>query len=140
MPLTLKVGFFCAQTILNNRVKIWLRTDAVAVMPARSRLKNLDTRSGASLFNVKIFKKMSKLITDSKVLMDLITEDDNLQMTIDELKDAVLTCSELCVTIEFEDFNATRQRLAKVNMTLTNMWRTLAQVKNDFKDLNTTKQ
>ena len=83
---------------------------------------------------------MSKLITDSKVLMDLITEDDNLQMTIDELKDAVLTCSELCVTIEFEDFNATRQRLANVNMTLTNMWRTLAQVKNDFKDLNTTKQ
>ena len=83
---------------------------------------------------------MSKLITDSKVLMDLITEDDNLQMTIDELKDAVLTCSELCVTIEFEDFNATRQRLAKVNMTLTNMWRTLAQVKNDFKDFNTTKK
>lgn len=83
---------------------------------------------------------MSKLITDSKVLMDLITEDDNLQMTIDELKDAVLTCSELCVTIEFEDFNATRQRLAKVNMTLTNMWRTLAQVKNDFKDLNTERQ
>lgn len=92
------------------------------------------------MFYVKIIKKMSKLITDSKVLMDLITEDDNLQMTIDELKDAVLTCSELCVTIEFEDFNATRQRLAKVNMTLTNMWRTLAQVKNDFKDLNTTKQ
>jgi hypothetical protein len=92
------------------------------------------------LFNVQKQKKMSKLITDSKVLMDLITEDDNLQMTIDELKDAVLTCSELCVTIEFEDFNATRQRLAKVNMTLTNMWRTLAQVKNDFKDLNTTKQ
>lgn len=85
-------------------------------------------------------RKMSKLITDSKVLMDLITEDDNLQMIIDELKDAVLTCSELCVTIEFEDFNATRQRLAKVNMTLTNMWRTLAQVKNDFKDLNTAKQ
>lgn len=92
------------------------------------------------MFYVKIIKKMSKLITDSKVLMDLITEDDNLQMTIDELKDAVLTCSELCVTIEFEDFNATRQRLAKVNMTLTNMWRTLAQVKNDFKDLNTTRQ
>ena len=92
------------------------------------------------MFYVKIIQKMSKLITDSKVLMDLITEDDNLQMTIDELKDAVLTCSELCVTIEFEDFNATRQRLAKVNMTLTNMWRTLAQVKNDFKDLNTTKQ
>ena len=83
---------------------------------------------------------MSKLITDSKVLMDLITEDDNLQMTIDELKDAVLTCSELCVTIEFEDFNATSQRLAKVNMTLTNMWRTLAQVKNDFKDLNAEKR
>lgn len=92
------------------------------------------------MFYVKIIKKMSKLITDSKVLMDLITEDDNLQMTIDELKDAVLTCSELCVTIEFEDFNATRQRLAKVNMTLTNMWRTLAQVKNDFKDLNTARQ
>ena len=92
------------------------------------------------MFYVKIIQKMSKLITDSKVLMDLITEDDNLQMTIDELKDAVLTCSELCVTIEFEDFNATRQRLAKVNMTLTNMWRTLAQVKNDFKDLNTMKQ
>ena len=92
------------------------------------------------MFYVKIIQKMSKLITDSKVLMDLITEDDNLQMTIDELKDAVLTCSELCVTIEFEDFNATRQRLANVNMTLTNMWRTLAQVKNDFKDLNTTKQ
>lgn len=92
------------------------------------------------MFYVKIIKKMSKLITDSKVLMDLITEDDNLQMTIDELKDAVLTCSELCVTIEFEDFNATRQRLAKVNMTLTNMWRTLAQVKNDFKDINPTRQ
>ena len=92
------------------------------------------------MFYVKIIKKMSKLITDSKVLMDLITEDDNLQMTIDELKDAVLTCSELCVTIEFEDFAATRQRLAKVNMTLTNMWRTLAEVKNDFKDLNTTRQ
>ena len=92
------------------------------------------------MFYVKIIQKMSKLITDSKVLMDLITEDDNLQMTIDELKDAVLTCSELCVTIEFEDFNATRQRLAKVNMTLTNMWRTLAQVKNDFKDLNAEKR
>ena len=101
---------------------------------------DLDTRIGVFCFYVKIIKKMSKLITDSKVLMDLITEDDNLQMTIDELKDAVLTCSELCVTIEFEDFAATRQRLAKVNMTLTNMWRTLAQVKNDFKDLNTTKQ
>ena len=94
---------------------------------------DLDTRIGVFCF-------MSKLITDSKVLMDLITEDDNLQMTIDELKDAVLTCSELCVTIEFEDFNATRQRLAKVNMTLTNMWRTLAQVKNDFKDLNAEKR
>jgi hypothetical protein len=109
-------------------------------MRARFRFCEPEQLAPGLLFNVQKQKKMSKLITDSKVLMDLITEDDNLQMTIDELKDAVLTCSELCVTIEFEDFNATRQRLAKVNMTLTNMWRTLAQVKNDFKDLNTTKQ
>ena len=83
---------------------------------------------------------MSKLITDSKVLMDLLTEDDNLQLVIDDLKDATLTCSELCVTIEFEDFEATRKRLATVNMALTNAWRTLAMLKNDFKDINTTKQ
>lgn len=83
---------------------------------------------------------MSKLITDSKVLMDLLTEDDNLQLVIDDLKNATLTCSELCVTIEFEDFEATRKRLAQVNMALTNTWRTLAMLKNDFKDLNTTKQ
>lgn len=88
---------------------------------------------------------MSKLITDSKVLMDLLfdgttADDSQISSMIDNLKKATLTCSELCVTIDFYDFEETRKSLSKINMTLTETWRTLAMLQNDFKDINTTKQ
>lgn len=90
---------------------------------------------------------MSKLVTDSKVLMDLLFDDKAMQNTqlyamIESLKDATLKCSELCVTIEFEDFEATRRKLADINLTLTDTWRNLALLQNDFKDLyqNTPRQ
>ena len=91
---------------------------------------------------------MSKLVTDSKVLMDMLIDDSNcientqLNMMIESLKAATLNCSELCVTIEFENFEATRRKLADINLTLTDTWRNLAMLQNDFKDLyqNTPRQ
>lgn len=83
---------------------------------------------------------MSKLITDSKVLTDLlineegIIENTNAYFLIERLKEAVLSCSELGVTIEFEDFSETRKRLADINLVLSEAWRTLAELQNDFKD------
>ena len=83
---------------------------------------------------------MKKLITDSQVLMDMLFDDANcientqLYMMIENLKAATLNCSELCVTIEFEDFEATRRKLAAINLTLTDTWRTLAMLQNDFKE------
>ena len=83
---------------------------------------------------------MSKLITDSKVLTDLlideegIIENTNAFFLIERLKEAVLSCSELGVTIEFEDFSETRKRLADINLVLSEAWRTLAELQNDFKD------
>lgn len=86
---------------------------------------------------------MKKLITDSQVLMDMLFDDSNrientqLYMMIEALKTATLNCSELCVTIEFEDFEATRRKLAAINLTLTDTWRTLAMLQNEFKDYYT---
>lgn len=83
---------------------------------------------------------MSKLITDSKVLSDLLIDEDgiientNAYFLIERLKEAVLSCSELCVTIEFEDFPETRKRLGAINLVLSETWRTLAELQNDFKD------
>lgn len=83
---------------------------------------------------------MSKLITDSKVLSDLLIDEDgiientNAYFLIERLKEAVLSCSELCVTIEFEDFAETRKRLGDINLVLSETWRTLAELQNDFKD------
>lgn len=84
---------------------------------------------------------MKKLITDSQVLMDMLIDDSNLientqlHMMIERLKTATLNCSELCVTIEFENFETTRSKLADINLALTETWRNLAMLQNDFKDM-----
>lgn len=79
--------------------------------------------------------------------MDLLFDDKEMQntqlhMMIESLKAATLKCSELCVTIEFDDFEATRRKLADITLTLTDTWRNLAMLQNDFKDLyqNTPRQ
>lgn len=71
--------------------------------------------------------------------MDMLFDNEDpdyteIGMMISDLKTAVLTCSELCVTIEFGDFADTRKKLSDINLTLTQTWRQLAELQNEFKD------
>ena len=81
-----------------------------------------------------------ELTTNSKVLNDLLfdgtgsVEDTPLFGMIENLKRATLLCSELCVTVEYEQVNETREKLAVVNRTITETWRTLSELMKDFSD------
>lgn len=83
---------------------------------------------------------MSKLMTDSKVLMDLLfdgcaPDDTEIHYLITHLKEAALSCLEICVAVDYEDHDVLRKRLADINYTITTTWSSLASLQNDFKDL-----
>ena len=83
---------------------------------------------------------MSKLLTDSKCLMDLLfggfdPSDTMLQYLIDKLKESTLTIAEMRVCMEFLPEDERRQRLDKIDTTLVETWRMMLALQNEFKDL-----
>lgn len=84
---------------------------------------------------------MSKeLTTNSEVLKNLLfdgtgsVEDTPLFGMIEDLKRATLLCSELCVTVEYEELKDTREKLALVNRIITGTRKTLSELLSDFSD------
>ena len=83
---------------------------------------------------------MSKLMTDSKALMDFFfgatdASETPIYLMIKRLKEATLACTELRVTIEYEDAEKMRKMLDDVNTTLVESWQNMLDLQNDFKDL-----
>ena len=81
-----------------------------------------------------------ELTTNSKVLNELLfdgtgsVEDTHLFNMIEELKRATLLCSELCVTVEYEDVSETRDKLAVLNRAITETWQKLSELLRDFSE------
>lgn len=83
---------------------------------------------------------MSKLMTDSKVLMDLLfcgieTEDLPIVDNIETLKAATLSCAELRASFAWMDEDEIIQRLESINSALVDTWHKQLALYNDFKDL-----
>lgn len=83
---------------------------------------------------------MSKLMTDSKVLTDLLFDgtsptDTPIANTIASLKEAAFACTELRVTAGYEDPDVVRAKLDGVNVAIVETWQTLFALLNDFRDL-----
>lgn len=83
---------------------------------------------------------MSKLMTDSTVLMEMLfdgnaPDDTPLCCTIAQLKEATLTVAELRVTAEYETKEAIGAKLDTVNTALVETWKLMLSVQNDFRDL-----
>ena len=83
---------------------------------------------------------MSKLLTDSEVLHFLLfdgaaPDDTPLYCLIAKLKEATLTCAEMRVTVDFEQPEVLRERISAVEFTLTDAWRQLLALQNEFSDL-----
>lgn len=82
---------------------------------------------------------MSKLLTDSQCLMDLLffgadATDTIIHNTIDDLKKCAIDCMEMRVTgytLSKED----KEKLDSFNTVFVETWRMLADLENDFKDL-----
>ncbi len=83
---------------------------------------------------------MSKLMTDSKAMMDFLFQgtvlsDTPLYTMIEDLKEAALDCTELRVTIDYGDIDEMRKKLDRVNEILVESWQTMLGLQNDFKDI-----
>ena len=83
---------------------------------------------------------MSKLMTDSQVLMNLLFDgsdpsDTMLQYLIDKLKESSLSIAEMRVCMEFLTEDERRERLNKIDTTLVETWRQMMALQNEFKDL-----
>ena len=83
---------------------------------------------------------MSKLMTDSKVLMEFLfggcdPSDTLLQYLIDKLKESTLTIAEMRVCMEFLSEDERRERLDKIDTTLVETWRQMLAIQAEFKDL-----
>lgn len=83
---------------------------------------------------------MSKLMTDSQVLMNLLFDgsdpsDTTLQYLIDKLKESTLTIAEMRVCMEFLPEDERRERLDQIDTTLVETWRMMLALQNEFKDL-----
>lgn len=83
---------------------------------------------------------MSKLVTDSKFLMDLLfdgadPDDTPLAATIAQLKDATLTCAEMRVTVEYKTWDELRKDLDVINVALVDAWQKMLGLQNEFGDL-----
>ena len=80
---------------------------------------------------------MSKLLTDSKTLMDWMEDfngDSKLQSMIDSLKEAVINNTELQITITD---NKAINKLQSDNQSIVYVLRELQNLKNDFGDMTT---
>lgn len=82
---------------------------------------------------------MSKLMTDSKVLMDLLffgtdVSDTIIHSTIDELKKCAFDCMEMRIT-GYTLSKEEKDKLDGFNTVFVETWRMLADLENDFKDL-----
>lgn len=83
---------------------------------------------------------MSKLMTDSNVLMEFLfsgcdPSDTILQYLIDKLKEATLSVAEMRVCIQYMPEEERRERLDKISTTLIETWRQMLGLQNEFKDL-----
>lgn len=83
---------------------------------------------------------MSKLMTDSDVLMEMLfdgnaPDDTPLSCTIAQLKEATLTVAELRVTAEYETKETIGAKLDTVNTALVETRKLMLGVQNDFRDL-----
>ena len=83
---------------------------------------------------------MSKLMTDSKVLMDLLfdgtaPDDTPLQDMIDSLKEATLKIAEMRACLYYMDKEESNKSLDIINTTLVETWKNMLALQNEFKDL-----
>lgn len=83
---------------------------------------------------------MSKLMTDSKVLMDLLFEgtapnDTPLQNIIDHLKEATLKAAEMRACVQYMPEEEAYECLDEINTTLVETWKQMLGLQNEFKDL-----
>lgn len=83
---------------------------------------------------------MSKLMTDSQVLMELLfggcdPSDTMLQYLIDQLMESTLTIAEMRVCMQYMSEDERRERLDKIDTTLVETWRQMLALQNEFKDL-----
>lgn len=82
---------------------------------------------------------MSKLLTDSQCLMDLLFEgvdvdDTPISCTIAELKKCAFDCMELRIT-GYSMTDKQKEKLDTFNKVFVETWRMLSAIENDFKDL-----
>lgn len=82
---------------------------------------------------------MSKLMTDSQFLMDLLFEgtgydDTPIYSTIEELKKCAFDCMEMRIT-GYTLTNEQKEKLDGFNAVFVETWRMLSAIQNDFKDL-----
>ena len=85
---------------------------------------------------------MSKLMTDSKTLTDLldagITEDDNLLSThIEALKQAAFDCMEIQVTGQVMTDDELKEKSVSIGRAIIEVWQVLSALKTDFVDILT---
>lgn len=83
---------------------------------------------------------MSKLMTDSKVLMDLFFDgtdpnDTPLQEMIDSLKDSTLKIAEMRACLCYMTEEESSKSLDSINITLVETLKNMLALKNEFKDL-----
>lgn len=83
---------------------------------------------------------MSKLVTDSKFLMDFLFTgtypgDTALSDTIKGLKRAALDCTEIRATCDYMEPEEVRAKLDSVNVVLVETWHSMLALRDDFKDL-----
>ena len=82
---------------------------------------------------------MSKLMTDSQCLMELLfngvdTDDTPIHCTIEELKKCAFDCMEMRIT-GYTLTNEQKEKLDGFNTVFVETWRMLSAIENDFKDL-----
>ena len=82
---------------------------------------------------------MSKLLTDSECLMDLLffggdASDTTIHVTIDELKKCAFDCMEMRIT-GYTLSEEEKDKLDTFNTVFVETWKMLAGIENDFKDL-----
>ena len=82
---------------------------------------------------------MSKLMTDSEVLVDLLFEgtaidDTPLYCTIEELKKCAFDCMEMRIT-GYTLSDEQKQKLDGFSAVFVETWRMLSSLQNDFNDL-----
>ena len=83
---------------------------------------------------------MSKLMTDSKVLMDflflgVIAEDTPINQLIQELKAATLSAAEMRACVKWMPEEDVCERLDVINTALVESWQQILAIRNEFKDL-----